>query len=323
MIVSAAGDLIRRRGEQERIDARIAAARAEARIAPEAALPSAGWRRRAASHLDARREARSREAVSLKESDRLIRDRERIERELSIIGDEAGLAELTAALALLPAESEQRLDDAGKSESRKRIVAAERQADLAPWRGSAALLQDMLPPSETEAAAVRLGGEAALAGATAARKDAEMAETTVIRAEAKLKSLAAGGTLPTSEAVAAARDLRDGHVRHVRERLVASRSADDDEAGRALVEAVTQADQLADRRDAEAARVAEYALMLIAADEATALLTASTKREEKYREELKQIEEAWNSRLDALGFERSILPAELAGWLTKRTAALC
>lgn len=322
VIANAAGDLERRRGELDRIDAGIAAARAEARIAPNTALPSAGWRRRAASHLEARRQAKSREAVSLKESDRLIRDRERIERDLSLSGDDTGLAELTAALALLPAESKQRLEDAAKAESRKHIVAAERLADLAPWRGSAASLQDMLPPSEAEAAEVRRGGEAALAGVTAARKDAETAEAAAIRAAAKLKSLTAGGTFPTSEAVAAARDLRDRQVRHVRERLVAPRSADDGEAGQALVEAVTQADQLADRRDAEAARVAEYALMLIAADEATALLTASNKREEKYREELKQIEEGWSSRVHALNFEQSILSADLAGWLTKRTAAL-
>lgn len=322
VIAQAAIDLERRRAELQRIDARIAAARTEARLAPDAALPSAGWRKRAAAHVEASRQAKSREALRLKEHAKLIRDRERIRRDRCLIADDAGVSELTAALARIPADSEERLEDARTGVDRKHSLTAERLADLAPWRGSTASLRELLPPTEAEAAEVRHASEAALASATAARKDAETAEASAIRAEAKLQSLVAGGTLPTPEAVAAVRELRDGHVRHVRERLVVPRSAEDEEAGRALAEAVTQADQLADRRDAEAARVAEYALMIVAVAEAKALLAASNKREEKYREELKQIEERWNRRLAALGFERSILPADLIGWLTKRSAVL-
>lgn len=322
VIAKAAIDLERRRAELERIDARIAAARLEARLAPDAALPSAGWRKRAAAHLEAWQQAKSREAVSMKERARLARDRERIERDLSAIGDDAGVAELSAALALLPADSDQRLHDAGMEADRKRILAAERLANLAPWRGSAASLRELLPPSEAEAAEVRRAIETERADATAARKDAETAEVTAIQADARLKNLVAGGPLPTAEAVAAARDVRDGQVRHVRERLVAPRLAGDEEAGQALADAVSQADQLADRRDAEAARVAEYGLTIIASDEAKALLATSRNREEKHREELKQVEEAWDARLHALGFKRSVLAADLAGWLTKRSAAL-
>lgn len=322
VIATAAIDLERRRAELERIDARIAAARAEARLAPDAAFPSAGWRKRAAAHLEARRQAKSRETASLKERARLVRDRERIERDRSAVGDDVGVTELRAALALLPADSEQRLHDAKKEADRKRILAAERLANLAPWRGSAVSLRELLPPSEAEAAEVRRAIEAARADATAARKDAETAEVSAIQADARLKNLVAGGPLPTAEAVAAAREARDGQVRHVRERLMAPRAAGDEEAGQALADAVSQADQLADRRDAEAARVAECGLTIIAFDEAKALLATSGSRQEKHREELKQVEEAWDARLHALGFERSVLPADLAGWLTKRSAAL-
>jgi uncharacterized protein YhaN len=322
VIAKAAGDLERRRAELERIDTRIAAARAEARIAPDAALPSAGWRKRAASHIEARRLARSRQTVSLKEHARLSRDRERIERDRASIGDDAGVAGLAAALALLPADSDQRLQEAARAADRKRTQAAERLADLTPWRGTAASLHQLLLPTEAEAAEVRRAREAALTNATAARKDAETAEAIAIRADARLRSLTAGATLPTPEAVAAARDLRDGHVRDVRERFAAPRSADDEDAGRNLAVAVAQADQLADRRDAEATRVAEYRLTVAAADEAKALLELSHTREEKYRAELKQIDEGWHSRLQAQGFGQSILPADLGGWLTKRSAAL-
>lgn len=322
VIAQAAIDLERRRTELKRIDARIAAARAEAKIAPEASLPSAGWRKRAAAHVEASRQAKSREAACLKERAKLTRERERLQRDRLLISDDAGVVELTAALARLPADSEQRLEDARTDADRKLSLTAERLAGLAPWRGSATSLRELLPPTEAEAAEIRRAGEAALAGATAARKDAETAEASVIRAEAKLKILVTGGLLPTRETVAAARELRDGHVRDARARLVAPRMADDEEAGRALAGAVAEADQLADRRDAEAARVAEYALMIVAADEAKALVMVSTTREAKYREELKQIEEDWYARLAALGFVGSILPADLAGWLTKRSAAL-
>lgn len=322
VIAKAAGDLERRRAELERVDSRITAARAEARIAPDAPLPSAGWRKRAAVHIEARRLATTREAIALKERARLDRDRERIAGEHARIGADAGMAELAAALALLPADSEQRLEDAERGAERKRTLAAERLADLAPWQGSAIMLQQILLPTEAEAAQVRRAGEAAMADATAARKDAETAEAAAIRAEAKLKSLTAGGTLPTPASVAAARDLRDGYVRDVRERFVVARSADDEDAGRQLAEAVVQADQITDRRDAEATRVAEYALTVVAVEEAKALHASSGKREEKYREELRLIDEGWQSRMQAQGFARAILPADLAGWLTKRSAAL-
>jgi uncharacterized protein YhaN len=322
VIAQAAIDLERRRTELKRIDARISAARVEAKIGPEASLPSAGWRKRAATHVEASRVAKSREALRLKEHGKLIRERERIQRDRSSLESDAGLAELRAALAQLPADSAQRLEDAKTSADRKHSLTAARLAELAPWRGSTTSLQSLLLPTEAEAAEVRRAGEAALVGATAARKDGETAEASVIRAEAKLKSLVAGGALPTPETVAAARDVRDGRVQHVRERLVASRAADDEEAGRILAVAVADADQLADRRDAEAARIAEFALMMVTSDEAKALIVASTAREERYREELKHIEEGWSARLRALGFERTILPADLAGWQTKRSALL-
>lgn len=322
VIAKAAVDVERRRAELERIDARISSTRAEARIAPDAALPSAGWRKRAGLHLDARRQVKAREAASLKESMRLSRERSRIAHDLSALGEDTGLAEMNAVLALLPADSAQRRDVAEAEAGRKGALAAERLANLAPWLGTAASLRELAPPTEAAATEVRRAADAASANATAARKDAENAEASVIRVEAKLKSLTAGGTIPTAEAVAAVREVRDEHVRHVRERLVAPRSPDDEGVGRELSDAIADADQLADRREAEAARVAEYALMTVAADEAKALLALSSKREETYRAELKQIEEGWNARLHALGFEPAILPAELGGWLTKRSAAL-
>lgn len=322
VIAKAATDLERRRAELERVDARLTAARSEAGLASDATLPGPGWRKRAGAHIEAQRQVMSGEASSSKARAKLVRDREQFGRERAALEDDSGLAELTAALALLPADSEQRVQNASAEADRKLAVSAERIIELSPWRGTFADLRVLIAPTEADAAAVRSAIDVALAGARAVRKEAEAAEASAIRAEAKLKSLSAGGALPTAEVVSAARGHRDVCLRQVLERLLVPRSADNEEVGRALADAVIQADQLADRRDAEATRVAEYDLVLVAAEEARALLAASNHREQGYSAELKQVEESWASRLHALGFNQSISPADLAGWLAKRTATL-
>ncbi|MBB3589441.1 hypothetical protein E2E30_19385 (plasmid) [Sphingomonas sp. AAP5] len=322
VIAKAAGDLERRRAELDRIDAKLAAALAEARIAPGQPIPSAGWRRRAATHLDAVRELKAREAAVEKERVKLVRDRAAIERDLATVSGTVDPADLIAALQLLPADAETRLAEAMMEAERKRTLAAERLSDLAPWQGSAASLRTLAVPTEAEAAAVRGSAEAAKSNAAGGRKDAEAAETSAIRAGARLKGLIAGGTLPTPDVIAAARQQRDALVSRVRERLVVPHLSDDDGIGGALGQSITEADQLADRRDAEAARVAEYVLTTVALDEAKALAAAAHRREERYQAALDLVEQGWTDRLQMLGFERAIAPADLSGWLTKRVAAL-
>jgi uncharacterized protein YhaN len=322
VIAKAAGDLERRRAELDRIDTKLAAALAEARIAPGQPIPSAGWRRRAATHLDAVRELKAREAAVEKERVKLVRDRAAIERDLAAVSETIDPADLTAALQLLPADAETRLADAVTEAERKRTLAAERLSDLAPWLGSTASLRTLALPSEAEAVSVRGSAEAARNDATAARKESETAATSAIRAEARLKGLIAGGSLPTPDVIAAARQQRDALVAQVRERLVAPHVGDDNGIGDALGQSITNADQLADRRDAEAARVAEYVLTSVALNEANALVAAAHQREERYQAALDLVEQGWAERLQTLGFERVIAPADLSGWLTKRSAAL-
>ena len=322
VIAKAADDLERRRAELDRIDTKLAAALAEAQITPGQPIPSAGWRRRAATHLDAVRELKAREAAVEKERVKLIRDRALIERDLVTVSGTVDPADLIAALQLLPTDAETRLAEATMEADRKRTLAAERLSDLAPWQGSTASLRTLAVPTEAEAAAVRGSAEAARNDAAAARKEGEIAETSAIRADAKLKGLIAGGLLPTPDVIAAARQQRDALVAQVRERLVVPLSGNDDGMGDALGQSIADADQLADRRDAEAARVAEYVLTTAALDEAKALVAAAHQREERYQAALTLVEQGWAQRLQTLGFERAIAPADLSGWLTKRAAAL-
>ncbi len=322
VIAKAATDLERRRTELERIDARLSAALAEARILPGGPIPAAGWRKRAASHLAARQQLKVREAAVEKERAKHARAREQLDRDLATTGGTVDPADLVATLQLLPTDAETRLAEANRAGERKRVLAAERLSDLAPWQGTIADLRTLILPTEVEATAVRVAAEAARSEAAAARKDAESAETSAIRAEARLKGLISSGSLPTQDVIAAARHHRDLLVSQVRELLVAPQQENNDVLGQALGQSIADADHLADRRDAEASRVAEYVLTTVAIDEAAALLAAARHREGRYRAELGLLEDGWVSRLQTLGFERTVAPADLSAWLTKRSAAL-
>ncbi|MGY2734604.1 AAA family ATPase [Sphingomonas sp. UYP23] len=320
VIAKAAIDLERRRTELERIDARLDAALADARTAPGGTLPSAGWRKRTSAHLDARRLLNAREASVEKNRAKQVRDRERIEGELATIGGTIDPAALVAALQLLPADAATRLAEADLAAKRKRALAAERLSDLAPWHGLVAALHTLAVPTEAEATALRVAVEAARNEAAGARKEAEAAETSAIRAEARLKSLIASGSLPTPDVIEAARQQRDALVGQVREQLVTPQDGNTEALGQALGRSISDADHLADRRDAEASRIAEYVLTTVALNEANALLTAARHREGRYRTELALLEEGWASRLQALGFKQTVAPADLSAWLTKRSA---
>jgi uncharacterized protein YhaN len=322
VIAKGVGDQERRRAELDRIDTKLAAALAEARIAPGQPLPSAGWRRRASTHLDAVRELRTREATVEKERVKLVRDRTAIERDLATVGETIDPANLIAALQLFPADAEPRLAEAMMEAERKRTLAKERLSDLTPWQGATISLRTLAVPSEAEAAAVRGNAETARNDAAAACREGETAQTNAIRAEARLKGLTAGGSLPTPDVIAAARQQRDILVARVRERLVAPHGGEDVGIGDALGLSIKEADQLADRRDAEATRVAEYVLTTVALDEANALVAAARQREERHRAALNLVEQSWAEQLRTLGFERAIAPADLSGWLTKRASAL-
>jgi uncharacterized protein YhaN len=136
VIAQAATDLVRRKAELARIDARIAAARAEARIAADAMLPTAGWRRRASLHLEARRDARLREEAAAKEHAKAQRARDVARHALSDLGETADVETLTRALGLLPVDAEDRWAEASAEAGRKRARATELLADLAPWQGT-------------------------------------------------------------------------------------------------------------------------------------------------------------------------------------------
>ncbi|MBB3938205.1 YhaN family protein [Aureimonas phyllosphaerae] len=322
VIATAAMDLERRRAELERIDAQIASARAEAHLRDGVALPTAGWRRRAVTHLDARRDLRQRETIAGKERARIAVARAEGATELARLGDFLDAGAVNEALATLPMDAEKRLGQAEKDAARRHIRANGHLEGLRPWAGTAAVLARLELPSAAEAGEAQRTIDTARNEAFAARKEAEAAETTAIREKSKLATIGAGDTLPTPDAIAAQRASRDRVVDAVRERLASERRTDDEATGHALREAVAEADRLADRRDGEATRIAEHGLAVVALAEAEEFRAAAETRRSVWTAELERAEAEWAARLGALGFERPIVAADFANWLMQRTAAL-
>ncbi|RSV15034.1 hypothetical protein CA236_15165 [Sphingomonas sp. ABOLG] len=249
VIEKAAGDLHRRLARREEIDARLASARAEAGLAPDAPLPGAVWRRRAAAD-HARRLAR----------------------------------------------------------------AAEQLALLAPWQGEPAALAAMALPAPSTVAAIAHGIAEARDQAVQARREGDAQEAERIRAEGRIAALAAGEELPTAEAIQAARAARDA--------LVADLLAGKGVAAEAIRAAVTQADALADRRNAQAARMADHAAAVAARDLAVALRDAALARIARAEQDRVAQEAEWAALLAPLGFAAPVPAADWPAWVERRAQAL-
>lgn len=322
VIAQAALDVGRRKAELERIDGRIAAARREAHLLDGAELPSAGWRRRAAAHLEASRMLAQREKAITATGAKLARDRAKAEDGLSRDNERPDPATLQAALAKLPADADTRQLKARAELDRRDAQVARLLKDLTPWRGELHALAALDCFSDDQAGEVRRAIEAARIDLDSASKDATRAGAAIAREKATLQKLVSGGTLPTPEVVGSVREERDGILADVRQRLVGDRSADDELAGRALADAIWKADSLADRRDAEAARVAEHQQSTVALNDAVALRSEALTWQEQRRADLASIEAAWAGRLQKLGFERAVPPADWPGWATRRRATL-
>jgi hypothetical protein len=116
--------------------------------------------------------------------------------------------------------------------------------------------------------------QAALEGAKSELTQAKLAVTmsndSCVKGTARFNSLSAAASIPTPEAVLAAREIRDSAIAEVRTRLGRPRATGDEDAGAALSLAVERADVIVDRRDAEADRVAEHLLSRTSLSEAEA-----------------------------------------------------
>jgi uncharacterized protein YhaN len=314
VIEKAASDLPRRLARREQIDARLAAARRDARLSPDAALPGAAWRRRAATHLAERREAAiAGKAAAARRAD-LMRTVEELARDLASLRDVGGAPAIEAAVAAMPADAVAQCARAEAEAARRRAQAAEQLRALTPWQGEAAALAGMDLPSPAVVAETVRALETLRDEAVAARRESDAQESEAIRAEARLAAVSAGGELPTVEAVATARRERDA--------LIGDMLAGQAPPAPQLLDAVALADALADARESQAARLAEHASAASARDLARALQAAAQARALSREAERQRLEAEWAALLAPLGFARALPPADWAGWVERRATAL-
>lgn len=318
VIEKAAGDLHRRRARRDEIDARLATARAEAGLADGAPLPGASWRRRASAWLQARREAAAAASEAAKRRADLTQRVEELTRDLASLPAAADTAMLEAALATMPTDAAGEQKRAAADHARRVTRVAEQVALLAPWRGAAGAgagaLAAMVLPSPSTAATIARAIADARDTALAARREADAQDAERIRAESRIAALAAGEELPTGEAIRAARDARDALMGD----LLSGKSV----AAGAMRDAVARADELADRRNAQAARMADHAAAVAARDLTVALRDAALARAARAEQERAAQEAQWAALLAPLGFAEAVPPADWPGWVERRGQAL-
>ncbi|MDF2605663.1 YhaN family protein [Sphingomonas sp.] len=314
VIEKAAGDLHRRLARREEIDARLASARAEAGLAPDAPLPGAVWRRRAAAYLQERREAAAAASEAAKRRADLSRRVAALTRDLAGQPAPVDTARLEAALATLPTDAAGEQKRAAADVARRAARAAEQIALLAPWQGPAEALAAMALPAPSTVAAIAHRIAEARDQAVQARRESDAQEGERIRAEGRIAALAAGEELPTGEAIQAARAARDA--------LVADLLAGKGVAAEAIRAAVTQADALADRRNAQAARMADHAAAVAARDLAVALRDAALARIARAEQDRAAQEAEWAALLAPLGFAVPVPAADWPAWVERRAQAL-
>jgi uncharacterized protein YhaN len=156
------------------------------------------------------------------------------------------------------------------------------------------------------------------AGRLRERRDAAREELAGV--ERDIAAIMRGGDVPDAEAVAAARRRRDEEWCRIRACWQdGGRPGDAELAG--FEEAVRAADHVADRKDAEAQRVARYVGLVARRDELTCRLAALEGEASACIAERAAVEADWRAAWRPAGIEPAS-PREMSGWLARRDEIL-
>ena len=239
----------------------------------------------------------------------------------------------TLAAAIEAAKAEGRIDtDVAEAEdalTAAHTALSQALANLPLWQNSA----EDLARTTTPLAASLAEGEAALAAAhknlQARQADSKNLQQALRAVEADLAGVLAAGIPPTAEAIAIARARRDRAWRLIRTQFVeggpppsAAELADlPTPLADTLAGLITEADSLADRRTAEAERVAAYEQCAATQARTQALHTAATAALQATYAEAQAAQAAWEAIWRPLGITPGD-PAQMREWLTRRQTVL-
>lgn len=291
---------------------------AEAGIADTTTVPSATTRLSVRKALDALSEAE--DAVAIAEKDTVTARRKvgDAEKELSSTSSPNNLAQLRAALDGAPRDSARvRVDSATQIDTARRRT-ARALAQLAPWTGTPDDLDDAAVPSASVLDHHRATFDDILAALTSLQEEEADGQKVLANARAELVRLAnLDREPPTPEKVAEARLQRD--------KTIISLAEADEGRWAMLVDVqrlVHSADTLADRREAEAGRVAEHAMAHAEIERAKLLLAILPSRIEAVEIARALADQNWETVWRAAGFKAAVTPQQLAGWVDARIQAI-
>ena len=242
--------------------------------------------------------------------------------EIGAVGDLAGLRD--------------RLEQAPRDVTRQRaaakraVEAAEHKlalelTGLAPWTGEITALAATAAPSEPviEAARTtfaRLDGER-----VELRRAVADAETRLTDVRAELAKLSGdGAALPTQAVLTAARKVRDAAWGRLRDvvAIPGKEPADPVADTNAYEDLVRQADDLADRRQTEADRLASHLLHSAELDRLTNRAAAANEGLTRLAGDVADATVAWTAHCARVGFDEPITPAEMSVWAAARLKVL-
>ena len=315
-------DLVQRKAEQATLLDRSARVRIEAGLAADHAIPGSGLRKRLRDMLE---DGRRLDA----ENSRLHQNRQAIDDELGRLPPlqeegtaEASLGALRAVLDRVPTDAAGRMKSLSTAREKLSARLDDVIAGLAPWHGTVEALRKCVPPAAGETLLAANGIDEARASLAAAEAEIVEAEKQVVGIRTELAALSEAGVLPTPEVVASARARRDAVIQTVRVRLDAARADDDALVGAELRNVTDRADRLADRRDADAHRVAQHGVLSRRKAELEERIGLARGVIERESVRLEAATQAWADLLRRLAFKRSIPPADVDRWRTERDRAL-
>ena len=259
---------------------------------------------------------------------------------LALIDAESALKDLLPDIDA--SEPSERLAEAAKlGDVTTALAAAKFDADTADqalsealgrlglWSGTADDLASLAVPDMTVINRSEERFVAARQDIGALTKKIEETKRESLQVEANLAGLAAAGEVPSPRAIRDARDDREGHWRQIRSRFVLPTEAsvepqigvtDPDLVG-TYETSVRHADELVDRREAEAQRVAQ--LTTLTANQGKIAKTRAD-LDAQYKvaeEELQRLDSEWHELWKNTGVTAKS-PAEMARWLTRRDDVL-
>lgn len=270
-------------------------------------------------------DARSRLAEAETERDRLLERRA----QLAPPADVAAL-ERTAAAVTARGDLDGAAAKAEQAAARADARVAQALAALPLWSGDAAALVAAPVPGDETLRRFETDLTAAANACERAEERLRQAREDAAGADRGLAELQAHGDLPTPEAVKAARDRRDLGWRLIRRRFMDGEAVPEADLAAfaplpdladAYQQAVAEADALADRREAEAARVGRHAALSADLAHARGRIARESDALAGARADVEALAGAWREAWRPAGID-PLPPREMRDWLTARADVL-